>query len=576
MKRKTDMNKKKKMKKRIFGNLFLLFFVTAFLVEGVVSVYPEASALSETDDALEESVASEASATAEPSVTSEPSVIAEPSVTLEPSAMPEPSATSEPSAVPEPSVTAEPSVTPEPSATPEVTPTPETESDKVDLKELYVSTSDTYGKGLQTLSPALHKDKDRYKVAYDGERESLNIWATAQEATSKIEVYSLSGVKSSTVQKDETIKVSQDKDGHSYWKIYFQEQFKEALLRIQVTDDQGNRRDYYLTLTIQDRTAPTLKKITASRISTNKASLVFKSSERGQVYYRVIDAGKKQKNPNTSKTGKDVIKGSNTLTLTGLTAGKKNVVLQVKDDSGNVSSPLVIHISDAKKSSGNSSGGNSTNSSNSSNSGNSDNNGNSGNSGSSGNLVQRKGYGSNKSQASSGISGQSSQGSLTKVKGTGSKSQNTSSTQNGENGSQNLTSYSGSKDETSSKSKSKKSSKKKSTSKKSKKKESLTAKNTKKEDSNSDDALEENSKNSSEAGEKESAVAEKSSGSLSAVSTKEEGETAVLGSKIMNTWKDTSLLTKLMLLFALVGALYIIFWAKARHTFRKGQEDIIK
>ena len=99
------------------------------------------------------------------------------------------------------------------------------------------------------------------------------------------------------MEKDETIKESNDGKGHVYWKIHFGDQEKEAMVRVQVTAQDGTRRDYYLTLGITDQTPPELKKISASRISVDQASVVYKTSERGQCYYRVIEAGAKVQTP---------------------------------------------------------------------------------------------------------------------------------------------------------------------------------------------------------------------------------------------------------------------------------------
>ncbi len=81
----------------------------------------------------------------------------------------------------------------------------------------------------------------------------------------------------------------------------------------------------------------------------DQASVVYKTSERGQCYYRVIEAGAKVQTPDTSKEGREVLKGSDTLTITGLSEGEKDVVIVVKDLAGNVCSPLVIRIPDVRK-----------------------------------------------------------------------------------------------------------------------------------------------------------------------------------------------------------------------------------
>lgn len=67
-------------------------------------------------------------------------------------------------------------------------------------------------------------------------------------------------MKYSTVEQDETIRETQDEEGHTYWKICFGAQEKEARVRLEVTAEDGTRKDYYLTLEITDKTAPVLKK----------------------------------------------------------------------------------------------------------------------------------------------------------------------------------------------------------------------------------------------------------------------------------------------------------------------------
>ena len=102
-------------------------------------------------------------------------------------------------------------------------------------------------------------------------------------------------------------------------------------MRIQVTAPDGTKKDYYLTLSVTDTTAPVLKKISASRISTDTASVVYKTSEKGYRYYQVIEAGATIPKLDTSKKGTQVGEGTDTITLTGLTTGEKDVVVAVKD-----------------------------------------------------------------------------------------------------------------------------------------------------------------------------------------------------------------------------------------------------
>ena len=91
------------------------------------------------------------------------------------------------------------------------------------------------------------------------------------------------------------------------------------------------------------------KKISASRISTDTASAVYKTSEKGTCYYQVIEAGAKVPALDTSGKGTEVLAGTNTITLTGLSSGEKDLVIVVKDAAGNVSDSLVMGIPDIKQ-----------------------------------------------------------------------------------------------------------------------------------------------------------------------------------------------------------------------------------
>lgn len=86
----------------------------------------------------------------------------EPTQPPEPTAEPEPTDTPEPTDIPEPSVTPEASITPEPSATPEPSVTPEVKSNNTNLKELYISSSDSWGKGILKLEFNFNNKLDDY------------------------------------------------------------------------------------------------------------------------------------------------------------------------------------------------------------------------------------------------------------------------------------------------------------------------------------------------------------------------------------------------------------------------------
>ena len=131
--------------------------------------------------------------------------------------------------------------------------------------------------------------------------------------------------------------------------------------------------------------------------------MIYKTSEKGYRYYKVVDAGKKIPAVDTSGKGTEVQAGTDTITLTGLTSGEKDLVVVVKDGSGNVSQQLVIRIPDIKNA-GSGTGNNGSNSS----------------------AIHRPGSGGHKSEAGrpgSGSDGNGSKANLKKVSGTGSGGQ---------------------------------------------------------------------------------------------------------------------------------------------------------
>ena len=60
----------------------------------------------------------------------------------------------------------------------------------------------------------------------------------------------------------------------------------------------------------------------------------------------MIEAGAKVPSLDIGGEGTEVLAGTNTITLTGLSAGEKDLVIVVKDAAGNVSDSLVMRIPD--------------------------------------------------------------------------------------------------------------------------------------------------------------------------------------------------------------------------------------
>ncbi len=462
-------------------------------------------------------------------------------------------------------------------------------SNDTSLKGLYISSSDTYGKGILKLSPKLSPEKEKYSAVYDGERQSLNIWPETTSDKAEVKVYALSGVKASTVEKDETITGTKDKKDRPYWKIFFGDQEKEAKVRIQITAEDGTQKNLYVTLTLTDTAAPLLKKISASRISTEAASVVYKTEEKGNCYYQVIEAGGTVPDFDTETGGTEVLAGTNTISLSGLSAGEKDIVIWVKDAAGNVSEPLVMRIPDIKNNSQS-------------------------------NLVHGSDHGGNKSQAT--IPGKGGEGSLSNLKQVAGKKdtvKNLKTYINARNSNEKSSQKSdepvtieksslfslfvgilnGGKNEdgeslkmltakAAADSKKNNSGKlsgrteeivenKKSGSEDAKKERTASEETVENVASKTDavsDGSETRETTASDSSETKEATDAKSEAASFSGSTEEEFSFTTLARKAARSWRQTSILTKLLLLFAVAGLGFLLFWAGARRHFRKGRLQI--
>ena len=217
------------------------------------------------------------------------------------------------------------------------------------LKQLYVSSSDKYGKGILKLTPAFSSETINYQAVYEGERSYLNLWPQVSDPKATVKVYAVGGVKKSTVSKeDESIEVDHT-GSHPVCRVYFEKQVFEASVRIAVTAEDQTRTDYFVKLYIKDTTAPVLKPVSASRISQKKASVIFKSGEKGRYYYKVTEKGGSDQ-IDTSGKGIEGIAGTNIITLKKLSAGEKEIHIIMKDEAGNFSNVLTVSIPDSRKS----------------------------------------------------------------------------------------------------------------------------------------------------------------------------------------------------------------------------------
>ena len=114
-----------------------------------------------------------------------------------------------------------------------------------------------------------------------------------------------------------------------------------------VTAEDGSTQAYTITVAYEDSGSqagkPELKAGNVNRVSDAEAKAVFRSDTAGTYYFRIAESGAAAPQIDTSGAGLDARKGNNTVTLTTLTAGAKDLYVVVK--SGNaVSDPLKIEI----------------------------------------------------------------------------------------------------------------------------------------------------------------------------------------------------------------------------------------
>ncbi|MCD8045763.1 MAG: DUF6273 domain-containing protein [Clostridiales bacterium] len=130
----------------------------------------------------------------------------------------------------------------------------------------------------------------------------------------------------------------------TYTLYVFSEQYNGS------TDDDTKLTDYAsalstVSLTVApDTTAPVLSAGTVTRASDSAATVSFTSDEAGTFYYAIVNNGETEPTIDTTGTGTDCGTTEQTISLTDLTAGAKDIYIVVKDAAGNVSDALKITI----------------------------------------------------------------------------------------------------------------------------------------------------------------------------------------------------------------------------------------
>lgn len=115
-----------------------------------------------------------------------------------------------------------------------------------------------------------------------------------------------------------------------------------------ITAENGTNKNTY-TIAIEYDDRPTLTAGTVKRVSDTEASVGFRSSSAGTYYWAVVDAGEAKPDIPTNGAGTTFkyADRENTIKLTSLTAGAKDLYIVVKndDDSTNVKISDVLKIS---------------------------------------------------------------------------------------------------------------------------------------------------------------------------------------------------------------------------------------
>ena len=112
-----------------------------------------------------------------------------------------------------------------------------------------------------------------------------------------------------------------------------------------VTGIDGLTRKYTIAITQPNvSTTPVLTKVSVERTSDNAATVKFTSSMAGNYFYKVVEKGAAAPTVYTTRGGTTAVKGENTITLTNLSAGARDIYIVVKSLSNVECDPFKIEI----------------------------------------------------------------------------------------------------------------------------------------------------------------------------------------------------------------------------------------
>lgn len=112
-----------------------------------------------------------------------------------------------------------------------------------------------------------------------------------------------------------------------------------------VTGIDGLTKEYTIAITRPNvSTTPVLEKVSVERTSDNAATVKFTSSMAGNYFYKVVVKGAAAPTVDTTRGGTTAVKGENTITLTNLSTGARDIYIVVKSLSNVECDPFKIEI----------------------------------------------------------------------------------------------------------------------------------------------------------------------------------------------------------------------------------------
>jgi len=111
-----------------------------------------------------------------------------------------------------------------------------------------------------------------------------------------------------------------------------------------VTAEDDSTKTYTVEIKYTAPNAPTLSGGSATRSSKTAATVKFTSSEAGNYFYQVVDHGAAVPTVDTSKSGTSAVKGENTITLSNLGDGARDIYIVVVGAAGGESTALKVEI----------------------------------------------------------------------------------------------------------------------------------------------------------------------------------------------------------------------------------------